>query len=537
MTTKNANGIAAVRSLYNKLNEKPHDDEMILELDCRLLKKTESINLCGKLAVHQICDNEKCKYSHNVQEFMDKKADGLPYDCPYGENCKYGLKCLLRPTVEATAEPLENSPGYETLNSLRKKKYKFPKFERQPDQLEAIKGVEPSTIGYIAPTSREISAYKSRKRKEMFKSGNTYLAPLTTHGHVAFRRLCKSFGADITCGEMALSTSLLQGKNSNWLTLRRHTSEQQFGVQIAAKHADTVFNTCHLIKNECNVDFIDLNLCCPIDTAYERGIGASLLIKRNNLEKIIKAMSKALTHVPTSPLAMDTTINDPEEKMPLFTVKMRTGVKDGKNLAHSFLPILEENNFDMASIHGRSREQRYSKLADWDYMDECAQLCDKMSFFGNGDITSYTEYDNYMDTTSVDGILIGRGALIKPWIFEEIKEKRHIDKSSTERMEMIKQFMLYGMEHFGTDSVGIERTRRFFCEWWSFSHRYVPHPILEHIPHKINQRPQSWWGRNALETWLSSTDPGDWIRLSEVYLGPSDEKFTFSPKHKAESYK
>eukprot|EP00834_Sanchytrium_tribonematis_P003903 NODE_169_length_14535_cov_0.769881.p5 type:complete len:527 gc:universal NODE_169_length_14535_cov_0.769881:7443-5863(-) len=521
--------IAKIKSEFSLSNPKPFEDGMRLDIDCRkLAQPANTPNLCGKIAKGQSCTNEICKYSHDVEEFEKTKPDNLPYTCPHGLDCQYGIKCRCTIHNEKTSIPLLNILDHESQGLLRKKKYAFEPVARIEKDI--------NIDGYIKPTCREISAIKERKRTEMFKSGKTYCAPLTTHGHVAFRRLCKSFGADITCGEMALSTSILQGKNSDWLTFKRHASEENFGVQIAASKVDVVHKTCQLIRKHCQVDFVDLNICCPIDGAYQRGIGASLLSKKSQLEQILESMSDALSYKKESLLSMDTSLTDPEENVPLFTVKMRTGIKDGKNVAHEMIPVLENNGFDMASIHGRSREQRYSRLADWDYMANCSKLCNKMAFFGNGDVTSCTEYFEHMESTEINGILIARGALIKPWIFQEIKERKHIDKSATERLTMVKQFCDYGMEHFGTDSMGIEKVRRFFCEWWSFAHRYVPFPILERVPHQINLRPERWWGRNELETWMGSENPSDWIRLSEIFLGPSDANFTFKPKHKAQSY-
>ena len=99
-------------------------------------------------------------------------------------------------------------------------------------------------------------------------------------------------------------------------------------------------------------------------------------------------------------------------------------------------------------LHGRSRQQRYSKLADWAYIRECAiALRESLSdaglppvpIFGNGDCFSSHEYYEHKLASGVDGIMVARGALIKPWIFTEIAERREWDISATERLEGIRK--------------------------------------------------------------------------------------------------
>ncbi|XP_063213872.1 LOW QUALITY PROTEIN: tRNA-dihydrouridine(47) synthase [NAD(P)(+)]-like [Chroicocephalus ridibundus] len=190
----------------------------------------------------------------------------------------------------------------------------------------------------------------------------------------------------------------------------------------------------------------------------------------------------------------------------------------------------------LLQLHGRCREQRYTRGADWDSIAECAKIASPMPLFGNGDILSYEDADRAMQM-GVSGIMIARGAFIKPWLFTEIKEQRHWDISSSERFDILKDFTNYGLEHWGSDTQGVEKTRKFLLEWLSFLCRYIPVGLLEHLPQKINERPPYYVGRDYLETLMASQNVDDWIRISELLLGAVPTNFTFLPKHTANSYR
>ena len=161
---------------------------------------------------------------------------------------------------------------------------------------------------------------------------------------------------------------------------------------------------------------------------------------------------------------------------------------------------------------------------------------------------------HHLDHAGVDAVMLGRGALIKPWIFEEIAQGQYLDKSSRERLEYIEQFCRYGMEVWGSDEQGVGTTRRFLLEWLNFTHRYVPLGILEHLPPNMQERAQPWRGRDELETLMGSDNYKDWIKIrfvlysaelviefadlldSEMFLGSAHKDFRFQPKHKSNSY-
>ena len=146
----------------------------------------------------------------------------------------------------------------------------------------------------------------------------------------------------------------------------------------------------------------------------------------------------------------------------------------------------------------------------------------KVYFLGNGDCYSHVDYERHLQEAKVDSVMVARGALIKPWIFEEIEKGQYIDKSATERLAMAEQYVRYGLETWGSDEMGVGQTRRFLLEWLSFAYRYVPVGILEHLPPSLQDRPPAWRGRNDLETLL-----GKFFRAS--YLLTSESPYVQSP--------
>ncbi|OAL29400.1 hypothetical protein AYO22_02294 [Fonsecaea multimorphosa] len=399
----------------------------------------------------------------------------------------------------------------------------------------------------------------SEKRRLYFGPETPILAPLTTQGNLPFRRLCTSLGATFTYSEMAMSLPLLQGQKSEWALLKAHESEIQpptfsikgsnnivfeydqkqdlrFGAQIAANKPWLAVKATEILTTLLprGLRVVDLNVGCPIDLVYKEGAGSALMDSPHKLEKMLRGMNMVSGEIPV-------------------TVKIRTGTRDKQPTAQKLVNRLvlgsgrargDACGVAAITLHGRSRQQRYTRSADWDYIKETASLIQELNeeadaqadtihepderdqpnghkgsrngkvfFIGNGDVFSHEHYYDHFQHAGVDGVMAGRGALIKPWLFEEIAAGQYLDKSSSERLQMVERFCRYGLEAWGSDEIGVGQTRRFLLEWLSFACRYVPVGLLEYLPPNIQDRPPRYRGRDELETLMASDNYKDWIKI------------------------
>jgi tRNA-dihydrouridine synthase 3 len=415
--------------------------------------------------------------------------------------------------------------------------------------------VQETRAGFTDPPFRP-----SEKRRLYYGPETPVLAPLTTQGNLPFRRLCVDMGAQITYSEMAMSLPLIQGEKGEWALMRAHESEMvsprvfdnspiingydnrkdtKFGAQISSNKPWVAFKaTSILARYTPQLRSIDLNCGCPIDLVFKTGAGSALLDTPAKLEKILRGMNTLSDEIP-------------------ITTKIRMGSRDSAPNADALARRLIFGGHDSVeaglgpcgiaalTLHGRSRQQRYTRSANWEYIasistmikdikkkqDEDADTIresdarnmangadGKVYFIGNGDCYSHIDYTTQIANSGVDSVMIARGALVKPWIFEEIEQNQYLDKSSSQRLEYIEKFCKYGMEVWGSDEMGVGTTRRFLLEWLSFACRYIPLGILERLPPKLNDRPPLYKGRDDLETLLGSPDYRDWIKITYDFL-------------------
>eukprot|EP00767_Chilomastix_cuspidata_P006791 gnl/Chilomastix_cuspidata/726.p3 GENE.gnl/Chilomastix_cuspidata/726~~gnl/Chilomastix_cuspidata/726.p3 ORF type:complete len:512 (+),score=234.38 gnl/Chilomastix_cuspidata/726:1945-3480(+) len=473
--------------------------------------------LCFATLRGEECARRECKNFHSVEEFMkvrpkDRDMGCHFFDtygrCPHGVNCVFGRDHVgpSGSVVKAGATdppPLLNTVARPRIAELRKllqaRRRKRKQGGRADDtSLAPRPDVEPLDL-----------------------SGKLVLAPMCTVGHPPFRRLCVDFGADVTMSEMTLARGFINGVASEYARVRRHPSERLFGVQLSGTPRE--LELMAPVLGELAFDFADLNCSCP-DASVVRQKSGSHLLRSNAL------FSDAVT-------TMSRLVRALERPRP-YTVKMRAGIKscDGftmeARLAAAFAACAQGSLAPPAAVfaHGRVAEVHHARRSDWDVLRRAGALCHEhgAQLVGSGDIFHAADTAP-LAWPEVDAVMVGRAALYKPWVFREIREGRAWDPSSSERVDILRRFGGYLLDHFGSDLVGAERARTAFLENWAYMHRYIPPALLER-PQALNDRAPRFEGRDAMETLLGSAAPADWLRVSELLFGRVPDGFRFAAK-------
>ncbi|CAM8899070.1 unnamed protein product [Rhodiola kirilowii] len=471
--------------------ERQQEQKLALHI-CGMVAKTGKVDACPY--------GDKCRNSHDIEAYKAQKPADLEGTCPF-----VGTEGKCR-DLNIEAEQNLGVPEQDDSTALH---------SVNNDKDRPSKKLKPETEVNSCADQSGLDANEELERIRNDIDENNTSESISLNSDMIFKSHPR---ADVTCGEMAMCTNLLQGQASEWALLRRHPSETLFGVQICGAFPDTVARTVELIDRECEVDFIDINMGCPIDIVVNKGGGSALLTKPVRIKNVLQAATA--------------TVDKP------ITVKVRTGYFEGRNRIDSLIADIGSWGAQAVTIHGRSRQQRYTKLADWEYIYECAKKApDTLQVLGNGDVFSYLDWNKHKaECPELSSEMIARGALVKPWIFTEIKEQRHWDISSGERLDILRDYVRFGLQHWGSDTKGVETTRHFLLEWLSYTYRYVPVGLLDILPPRINWRPPTYVCRDDLETLMASESAADWIRITELLLGKVPDSFKFAPKHKSNAY-
>lgn len=226
------------------------------------------------------------------------------------------------------------------------------------------------------------------------------LAPLAGFTDLPFRSVVKKFGVDLTVSEMISSNALVHNSKKTHRMLEKSPIESPYSVQIAGSDLDVIRRAVEIINERDDVTAIDLNCGCPAPKVVNNLQGSSLLTDLPQMAKVIETIKKYSNKEYTS-------------------VKFRLGFneKRHKEIAH----ICESSGADYIAVHGRTRAGRYKAPVDYDALAEIKQTV-SIPMFANGDIDTPAKAKWVREYTGADGIMIGRAAVGKPWIFKQIKE-------------------------------------------------------------------------------------------------------------------
>ena len=295
--------------------------------------------------------------------------------------------------------------------------------------------------------------------------GRLILAPLTRGNNLPFRRLiAQDFDGWVTTSEMILSRNLIKGDPRENALIKRSDAEHIFGVQIATKTIDEGIKS-GIQAAEAGAQFLDFNCGCPIYEVTRRGLGSQLLRKPKKLSRLIGGIAGQI------PIPM--------------TVKIRTGIDSSSINVHQIVRELEDTGIAAVTIHGRTAMQRYKRESDWSLIEEVARES-SLPCIGNGDILEVYEAKRRITSHGCHAVSVGRGALIKPWIFKEFAEDREIHPTAEERVAIYRKLTKYMKEHFGDDDWGKRKAFYFLPFHLGFFSRYRPLPAQCYEDYSLN---------------------------------------------------
>jgi tRNA-dihydrouridine synthase 3 len=320
---------------------------------------------------------------------------------------------------------------------------------------------------------------------ELFR-GRLIMAPMTRGTDLPFRLLAREWGAAICVGEMAYAHKTIGRERGDLPLLRRHPTEQGFGVQLAGKIPEVMAESAKLAADQ-GAEFVDVNCGCPIDEVTRRGFGASLLQRPNKVAALVTAMKKSVT-VPV-------------------TITLRLGWSEGDADYLKVARAAVEAGVDAITLHARSRAPRYRRAAEWDHVKALVDAV-PVPVIGNGDVFSWRDAKRRMTETGCAAVMVGRWALAKPWLFREFAEERDIALDPGERLAVLRRYVEICRGYFRDDEKGRARTRRFFVFHQDFFRRYRRHAERDAVN---SDDPRTWGDPPAddLEAWLCRADlPG-----------------------------
>lgn len=237
--------------------------------------------------------------------------------------------------------------------------------------------------------------------------GNTplYLAPMAGVADRAFREICRICGADRTVSEMISAKAIYYNDEKTQKLADYSELERPFTIQLFGSDPEVIAYAARYMADNFHPDYLDLNMGCPVNKIVRGGDGSALMKNLPLAYEVVKSAVNA-SNVPV-------------------TVKMRAAwsnslADDDENNAVALARLCEKAGAVQVAVHARTREQGYVRGIDLSVIRRVKQAV-SIPVIGNGDIRSGEEAESMLTETGCDGLMIGRAAMGKPWIFGEIR--------------------------------------------------------------------------------------------------------------------
>ncbi len=236
--------------------------------------------------------------------------------------------------------------------------------------------------------------------QEILKNNPLVLAPMAGITDLPFRRICKELGAGLVFSEMLSAEALIREHKRTRRMLRTDPAERPVVFQIFGSKPASMAEAAHIVSQG-DLDFIDINMGCPVPKVLKSGAGSALLRDLGLAKEIMAAVVGA-------------------SKVPVL-IKIRLGW-DAKNIvAVDMAQAAESVGINAVTVHARTKAQGFSGHADWD-MIKMVKRSVGIPIIGNGDVRSGQDAKRMMDETGCDGVMIGRAIQGYPWIFREARQ-------------------------------------------------------------------------------------------------------------------
>jgi len=228
-----------------------------------------------------------------------------------------------------------------------------------------------------------------------------FLAPMEDVTDIAFRLMCKKFGADMVYTEFVSSDALIRNVSKTQQKLTVAEDERPVAIQIYGREVEPMVGAAKICE-AARPDILDINFGCPVKKVAGKGAGSGMLRNIPLMLEITREVVKA--------------VNIP------VTVKTRLGWDNDSKIIVDLAEQLQDCGISALTIHGRTRSQMYTGEADWELIGQVKNNPRMhIPIIGNGDVTSPEICKERFDTYGVDAVMIGRGSIGRPWIFKEVK--------------------------------------------------------------------------------------------------------------------